>query len=104
LNESNVHEESERVIPVSSKGTDDIQTRLEDFSPKEKAAHSTVTVSSVKADLKMTIAQFFKNGAVLVVDDSESKSDQEAPDIDSYGGELPSTLFLEDLETYKIHL
>jgi hypothetical protein len=90
---------SELVVPAGRKGKE-VQTRIQDFQSKNKPAPTTIAAKLVKGDLKMTMAQFFRRGVVLTTDESESDRESTASD----GHEVPSTVFLEDLETYKAYL
>ncbi|KAJ7019117.1 hypothetical protein C8F04DRAFT_1276642 [Mycena alexandri] len=76
---------------------DDSRSRAH-FIKREKTVSSAATVSAV-SNPTLTLDQFFKNNTTVQLEDDD------APDSEPSGdaAEPPSTLFLEDLETYKTY-
>ncbi|KAJ7768497.1 hypothetical protein B0H16DRAFT_1716487 [Mycena metata] len=75
------------------------RTRIDGFVIKDKKrAAPTMSAQAVAADNKATMAQFFKDGATIAAADGDSDAGDTN---DSDSAEPPSTVFLEDLETYK---
>lgn len=75
------------------------KAQLDNFVIAKKAVPMPTSSFKIE-DSTVTMAQFFRDSATVI----KSNLAEEVEDSSSDSGEPPSTVFLEDLETYKNYL